>query len=1261
MRRSLVGVLLAFTALSATASPQAQSVSIVGDLPDRAPRELPKGTGLILGRVLDGDSRRPVDRAVVSLFSPQGAVDPVMTDAQGRFVFRNLPKGQYQLRSMRPGYVDGAYAKRSADEELGRDGQPLILDEDERLADVTIQTWKHASITGTVTDEAGEPVVDATVRALPRRMVSGRPLFDVGYRALSTQTDDRGTFRLASLSPGEYVVVVPAMIGSMPKGLPPAAGGPGSPLADSSMSGGGWFGGSGSARGAGVDVGDDSFVLTTMSIRNTPGFAGLNKDGKVLAYTTAFSSGASSLSRASAIALRSGEAREGVNIQLTPVPTARVSGTLTGPSGPASMMLRLASTDLASATSDAELAQAVSDASGRFTFFGVPPGDYRIQVIYTPVARTPPAGPSTTIQTAGGGGGLIFMSGGARLPPDQPTEWAETPVSVSGADVSNVEVTLRTGFRIRGRVQFDGTAALPAPGREFVVYIQRADGREPPNLLVERAGVDPQGNLVTYGQSPGAYFIRVPTLLPGWRFKGAMLGGRDVSVVPLEISNGDVDGVTLLFTDQPANELSGTVTTSRGEPAPAASVIVFPADRQLWTNVGGSPRNLRAVGVGSASRYRVTDLPAGSYLVAATTDRRAAWADPKFLDTLARSAQKITIADGEKRALDLRLPGAPEPLEDGEGDDAQQAPARDAAPAPPPVGTSVIAGIVTTAGDRSQPVRRAKVTLAGGAGGGRLVITDDTGRFEFAGLPSGRYTLRAEKPAYLTMWYGATRPDRPGTSIQLAEGQRMADVTLKLHRGAVISGVIRDDRGQPAAGVNVQAMWYRTVIGERRLLAAGQGALYNQYTDDRGAYRIYGLAAGEYAVIAAHRSGSGSFRVTTDADIEAALKAVKQPSAGRAGTPPAATSSGRVTTTPSPGMSYAPSFFPGAPDVAAATMISLTAGEEKDGVDFAIGFVPTATVEGTVMMPSGSLPANLEVRIVNTGRVPVLSVDFGSVFPIRPGPDGAFRFRGIAPGRYAVVATTATAGGGRPGGAGAGATATPLWATANVTVNGTDISGLALSLQPGMTVSGRVDYRATSKPVPSLPGTRVMLAPQLTGSQVSVGQLQMAAKEDGTFAVTGVMPGRYVLRVLPPTGSTGWLVGSAMLKDTDLADHLLEVRPNESISGIAITLIDQPAELSGVLQDASGRPAPDYTVILFASDKTQWRSGSRRIFQVRPGTDGKFQFRNLVAGVYRLAAVTDVEQGEWFDPAFLAELAKASVAVTIGTGESKVQDIRIAK
>jgi hypothetical protein len=69
---------------------------------------------------------------------------------------------------------------------------------------------------------------------------------------------------------------------------------------------------------------------------------------------------------------------------------------------------------------------------------------------------------------------------------------------------------------------------------------------------------------------------------------------------------------------------------------------------------------------------------------------------------------------------------------------------------------------------------------------------------------------------------------------------------------------------------------------------------------------------------------------------------------------------------------------------------------------------------------------------------------------------------------------------------------------------------------------------------------------------------------------------------------------------------------------------------------------------------------ARRIQSSRPGTDGKFTFRNLPPGDYRLTAVTDVEPGEWFDPAFLEQLLNASIPVILREGEKKVQDIKVA-
>jgi hypothetical protein len=126
----------------------------------------------------------------------------------------------------------------------------------------------------------------------------------------------------------------------------------------------------------------------------------------------------------------------------------------------------------------------------------------------------------------------------------------------------------------------------------------------------------------------------------------------------------------------------------------------------------------------------------------------------------------------------------------------------------------------------------------------------------------------------------------------------------------------------------------------------------------------------------------------------------------------------------------------------------------------------------------------------------------------------------------------------------------------------------------------------------------------------------------------------------------------------DTLDTPVDLR--EGTDGAVITFTDRTTELNGTIQDASGQPAPEYHVVVFARDKAHWIAQSRRIRTARPGVDGKYVIHNLPPGEYLMTAVTDMEPGEWFDPAFLEMLSRSAIALTVGDGEKKTQDLRLA-
>ena len=128
------------------------------------------------------------------------------------------------------------------------------------------------------------------------------------------------------------------------------------------------------------------------------------------------------------------------------------------------------------------------------------------------------------------------------------------------------------------------------------------------------------------------------------------------------------------------------------------------------------------------------------------------------------------------------------------------APVRDTGGRPPatPPGTSSLTGIVTTY--TGQPAVGARV-MVGGEGPSRMATTDARGRFNVAALRAGRYYVTVSKPGYVTVTYGQRRVNSQGTPVPLGDGETR-DIAMQLPRGGVITGMVLDERGEPAVNAS---------------------------------------------------------------------------------------------------------------------------------------------------------------------------------------------------------------------------------------------------------------------------------------------------------------------------------------------------------------------------------------------------------------------------------------------------------------------------
>src|SRR5262245_38185087 len=295
-------------------------------MPQAAPR-----SAVVAGQVIDAGTGTPVSGALVEVrmqatltapvnpftgrpAPPQLTQTPrVLTGSDGRFVFRRLPKGNFMLTAMKPGYLNGAYGRRRP----GGDSQTLVLVDGQKIGGVRIFLWRHSAISGVVVDEAGEPVVGIQMRAFLRIIVAGQRRFSsagsIGW------TDDRGVYRIHGLLPGDYLVAaMSTKVSVAASTAQDIRRGGARPSVIEEIGAATVVG-----RGASIQVGDALLTLTGSAIGPPP-----SNDGHPFIYPTTFHPNTATPSRSTIVTVASAEERSGIDFQLVPVATRRVSGVI---------------------------------------------------------------------------------------------------------------------------------------------------------------------------------------------------------------------------------------------------------------------------------------------------------------------------------------------------------------------------------------------------------------------------------------------------------------------------------------------------------------------------------------------------------------------------------------------------------------------------------------------------------------------------------------------------------------------------------------------------------------------------------------------------------------------------------------------------------------------------------------------------------------------------------------------------------------------
>jgi hypothetical protein len=373
--------------------------------------------------------------------------------------------------------------------------------------------------------------------------------------------------------------------------------------------------------------------------------------------------------------------------------------------------------------------------------------------------------------------------------------------------------------------------------------------------------------------------------------------------------------------------------------------------------------------------------------------------------------------------------------------------------------------------------------------------TDDSGRYKFTGLTPGSGHIMAEAPMPSMPGFGAFAR----RYLTLSPGQDLTGIDVRIRPYGEISGKVLDENKEPIPGMSVYLLAREYSSGSLRYIYAS-GAV----ADDEGAYSMKRVEPGRGYLLVAQNPFAKLDAISNSPDDPRMRKRVAEAS-----------------------------FYPGVPDIEAASVITLRPGEMREAMNITVVKGSSFCIEGKALL--GDHPGALSFDIAPPSPTSGQSGN-GGMYMSRPGGttgrDGVFRICNLTPGPWQITMSQYDSQ----------AHQFKSYGSQMVIIKDADLSGVGVSASPLIPVAGEVVWDGAPPNDPVNATLTIRLSPI-----ARAGDVTAKSSLPGAFSFDGLTMTDYAATI------TG-LRGNFYLKDVTYADRSVRFEPLRpgSASGDAV-------------------------------------------------------------------------------------------------------------